>query len=122
MSKTLVFVYGTLLAGEPNNFFLKGSTKLGEDSVTGFLMKDLGPFPACVPNDNENNTIVGEVWEVSDETFKHLDRLEGYPDFYDRVLVDTFAGKAWIYVNAGASSSPTIKSGDWKKYLIERDD
>lgn len=115
-----VFVYGTLLSGEGNNYLLEGSQKLGDAKVQGFLMKNLGPFPACVPNDNINAEVVGEVWEVSDETFKRLDRLEGYPDFYDRTLVGTSHGEAWIYINVAASGRPTIQSGNWKQHLAER--
>ena len=40
---------------------------------------------------------MGRVWEVNEDTFQVLDQIEGYPDFYDRKLVHTTEGKAWMY-------------------------
>ena len=117
-----VFVYGTLLSEEPNNILLSSSKFLGEDSVEGFQMFNLGMFPACVPvseNFTGYATIVGEVWEVDDETLKRLDYLEGYPNFYDRKEVETSFGKALIYFTPRQGDwlpdAPTIANGDWKK-------
>ncbi len=87
---------------------------MGKEVVCGFSMRNMGHFPACVQDNNSEKTILGEVWQATDETLKRLDRLEGYPNFYDRVEVDTFAGKAWIYINNKAAEYPEISSGDWK--------
>jgi gamma-glutamylcyclotransferase (GGCT)/AIG2-like uncharacterized protein YtfP len=70
-----------------------------------------------------NNNVKIEVYEVSDELFTNkLDRLEGYPDFYNRMEVNTSFGKAWIYFLNDYSfidnySLQIVLSGDWKTYL-----
>lgn len=113
-----VFVYGTLLSGESNHRLLEGSTKVGNYALAkGFLMKNLGPFPACVEESDNPIPVIGEVWKVSPETFARLDRLEGYPDFYNRKQIDTFSGPAWIYFCNEEKDRPTILSGSWKKHL-----
>ena len=94
-----VFVYGTLMKGNktrgldqfPGSEFVGGA--LTADSK--YSLYDLGAFPAA--SLQGNNRIKGEVWEVSEETFLVLDRIEGYPDFYNRKLVNTTAGTAWMY-------------------------
>ncbi len=115
-----VFVYGTLLSEERNNHYLEYSELLGKEVVYGFKMKDLGFFPACMEDSNSEVAILGEVWEISTKTLAILDGLEGYPDFYNRVLVRTFIGEAWIYINNNVGHCPTIESGDWKSYTKER--
>lgn len=118
-----VFVYGTLLNGEYNNqrcLQNAESRLIGEATVQGFDLHDLGPFPAVWYSDNVETEIVGEVWEVSPEVFARLDRLEGYPHFYDRVQVQTKQGIAWIYINEDAKKNPIIPSGSWRQHLQEK--
>lgn len=90
-----VFVYGTLKSGHGNHRLLQGSKFLGRSTVDRFKMYSLGGFPAVVPS--EDGVIQGEVYEVDDFTMTRLDRLEGYPNFYDRMIVSTEKGPAWIY-------------------------
>ncbi len=115
-----VFVYGTLLKNEYNNdrFLQNAESKLiGHAEVTGFAMHNYGNFPGAWYSQNAEQIIVGEVWEVSPEIFSRLDRLEGYPNFYDRVQVQTGHGIAWIYISKGAQTYPEIPSGDWREHL-----
>lgn len=115
-----VFVYGTLLSGQHNNRLLSSSTLLGTDEVGGIEMHDLGPFPACVASERSEK-VVGEVWEVSDETLQRLDYLEGHPTFYKRVQIQTKFGMAWVYLCKDGLTAPLIPSGDWKKYREAKD-
>lgn len=114
---TLVFVYGTLLSGEPNHHFLKGARKLGEETTNAFRMVDLGHFPACVEDDNSEVDIFGEIWEITPEILRGLDYLEGYPRFYNRKEIHTSYGKAWIYFNNAEKNAPEITSGNWKQHI-----
>ena len=89
----LVFVYGTLKKGFGNNGLLRDAEFIGESLVDNMTLYDMG-FPVAVDRDGEK--IKGEVFRITDE-LQSLDYLEGYPDFYDRKLVDTKHGQAWIY-------------------------
>jgi hypothetical protein len=46
-----------------------------------------------------------------------LDRLEDYPRLYDRILIPSPFGWAWIYVYRGPlDGRPVIGSGDWRTW------
>lgn len=94
-----VFVYGTLKAGDS----MRGIDRISPNAVIvgkavttypDYDMIDLGAFPGAVDG---NRHIGGEVWEVDEDTFQLLDQIEGFPDFYNRKIVDTSQGKAWMY-------------------------
>lgn len=94
-----VFVYGTLKSGGA----LRGIDTLSDQSILigkatteypDYDMLDLGAFPGVVSG---TNYIQGEVWEVDEDTFHILDHIEGYPNFYNRKMVHTTEGKAWMY-------------------------
>ena len=104
-----IFVYGTLKKGFGNNRILDNETFVGRDTITGWNMIDLGPFPAIVAGTKH---IIGEVWEVN--SLQELDLLEGFPSFYDRVQVDTIHGNAWVYVMDDNTMNDTIiETGEW---------
>ena len=87
-----LFVYGTLMPGFGNfDRLLKGNfTTTASATVTGFQMLDLGAFPMVVLA-RSTNTIRGVMIYVKrtefEKVLKSLDQLEGYPTFYDRVIV-----------------------------------
>lgn len=83
-------------------------------------MLDLGSFPGVVPGDaaeGKDGAVTGEVYEVSDETFRRLDRLEGHPRLYRRELVETEAnGPAWMYVYQSTPPAAAVVPGnDWRR-------
>lgn len=94
-----VFVYGTLkganhvrgLSQFPGAKFIAHATT----TEAQYRMMDLGAFPAVMCGGDSD--IIGEVWEVDDDTFEILDHIEGYPTFYNRKIVQTNAGDAWMY-------------------------
>ena len=99
---TLVFVYGSLKKEYHNHLLLEKSKYLGQYSTNPeFSMYDLGDFPAITLMGNTK--IYGEVYLVDEETFKRLDKLEGYPRFYNRKVIDVYpvdgseSTKAWVY-------------------------
>eukprot|EP01095_Lingulamoeba_sp_RSL-Kostka_P016278 TRINITY_DN7915_c0_g1_i1.p1 TRINITY_DN7915_c0_g1~~TRINITY_DN7915_c0_g1_i1.p1 ORF type:complete len:173 (+),score=42.38 TRINITY_DN7915_c0_g1_i1:244-762(+) len=95
MSYTKVFVYGTLRKNRPNhhvlnsnngiaNFVSLGRTRISFPFVIG------GPYntPFVLPLKNKGNRIFGEIYNVDDEMLAVLDDLEGYPNYYDRWLIE----------------------------------
>lgn len=118
-----VAVYGSLRKGLSNHSVIEKSRLLGFDFVEGFSMYPINKsngFPFAL-QDNSENSIKVEVYEINNESTKmRLDSLEGYPSFYDRVIIDTEFGKCWIYVlNMEKDTSSMVSISDWKKYLEE---
>ncbi len=93
---TKVAVYGSLKKGFGNHRLLERAKMIGETfTKPEFHMGSFGAFPGIVKGDKK---VKVEVYEVDNNTFKNLDRLEGYPNFYNRkepILENN--DKAWIY-------------------------
>jgi gamma-glutamylaminecyclotransferase len=117
-----VFVYGTLLAGEPNHRLLAGARLVAEARTeAAFELRDLGAFPALVRGGE--GAVAGEVYEVDGPTLAALDRLEGHPRFYRRTpitLEDGTAVETYLLAPAQAAGHPVIDSGSWRARRRER--
>jgi gamma-glutamylcyclotransferase (GGCT)/AIG2-like uncharacterized protein YtfP len=128
--KKRITVYGSLLEGLSNwGWHLNNdeSTKLGEHILEGsFKMISMGGFPGLVQDEAVNNKIFVETYEVSDKVFRSVERLEGYPHFYDRVGIDTPYGDSEIYVLASGGGNdklvPSNEDGviNWREYKTRR--
>jgi gamma-glutamylcyclotransferase len=129
MSK--IFTYGSLLRSLCNHSVLKDSTFCGFGLCEGIL-RDCGAYPALTPG---NGTVVGEVFEVSEEVIQVIDRIESYyPEDEDEerslyvrraVPVRSFNDGKWIdcYVYLmlnGADHYPIIEAGDYRRHEHER--
>jgi gamma-glutamylaminecyclotransferase len=113
-----MFVYGSLKKGYGNHGFVETSHFVGE-AVTEpkFTMISYGFFPACLTDGVTE--IKGEVYDVADSVLARMDRLEGVPDFYQRIRVATSLGEAWMYVMKrdtikNVRAIDPIESGVWK--------
>lgn len=122
-----ITVYGSLLKGLGNHGLLDNdeSVLLGEHTIEEELvMVSLGGFPGLIITPGKKNFIHVETYEVSDRVFARVERLEGYPDFYDRYPVSTPFGNSEVYVLARAKDYykerevPADENGvvNWKKY------
>lgn len=119
-----LFVYGTLLQGEPRNTFLQDSTLLGSLEVPGGLyFTDMG-YPVASFNEGPDNLIGGELWELSGESFagkiKMLDEIEGTElGLFNRKLMRV-NGHTFFTYEAGESLGKylndryKIRSGAWR--------
>lgn len=105
-----VFVYGTLKRGELRHASIQGKF-LGSAKAPGWVLRDLGAFPAATPGPG---TIYGELYEV--DSLATLDVVEGYPHLYNRVDTNVYVAskehRAWIYFME-ESDAPIIESGVW---------
>lgn len=109
-----VFVYGTLLAGEVNHGLLAGARLLGPyRTAPRFRLLQLGAYPGLIAGGA--TAVVGEVYALAAGGLAALDRLEDYPRCYDRVLIPTPWGQAWVYLYRGRTADrPLIAGGDWR--------
>ena len=78
-----VFVYGTLMHGEAAEGLLKDAAYLGEFTLNGYEMFDLGGFPG-IRHAEGGDSICGEVYCVDDATLARLDQYEGEGSLYLR--------------------------------------
>ena len=93
----LYAVYGTLKQGHGNNVLLQGLEPIYSGPIKiPFVMADLGAFPGLVEDEEERDIFV-EVYKVPEEREPRVDRLEGYPSFYNKRKVSTPVGDAYIY-------------------------
>ena len=122
-----VIVYGTLRKDQGNYFAtgLSKATHLGtEAAYLPFEMYSLGAFPALV-RDDVTHRIVGDVFQVDADMMSRLDMLEGYPDFYDRMIVTLGQTDfhppmhAWVYYMKYPPTNEVITDGDWISYNQE---
>tara|TARA_R100000005_G_C4926563_1_gene157433 strand:+ start:332 stop:703 length:372 start_codon:yes stop_codon:yes gene_type:complete len=81
-----IFVYGTLKAGgRLHSHGMSNSKYLGEyESDEWWVLADFGAYPGLIPGDR---VVYGEVYEVTDETLKRLDLIEGVPNLFIRANI-----------------------------------
>ena len=122
IQEVLVAVYGSLRKGMGNHPLLERNDAqlLSTERVKGWDMYSLGGFPYITPSDTDGEITI-EVYVCPITAMRPLDNLEGYPSFYNRKLIDTSKGQAWIYFieDYGNTRSP-VTDGDWVAYYNKR--
>ena len=117
-SATLLFVYGTLLRGQPNHSLLHGCRRVGDARTAArFELVVFDRYPALV---REGTTsVTGELYAVDSATLAALDRFEGHPSLYrrDRLELEdgTFA-EAYFLEARRARGDRRIAGGDWRSW------
>lgn len=112
MGNTLVYVYGSLKNGYYNHGLLLDSTFMGTHITDNkYTLLNLGSYPAVITRGT--TAIHGEIYRISESTLSTLDKLEDYPAFYDRILIATPFGNAWMYTLQKNKHHPFISSGIW---------
>ena len=95
-----VFVYGTLMRGQRANHLMSGSDFAGCFCLKDYAMYHLGSYPGIVPCAGES--VMGELYFVSEEMIAQMDRYERVGDLYLRRSVTLTAGEnthtAEVYV------------------------
>ena len=93
---TLLFVYGTLKRGQPNHGRLQGAQWLGQVTLEGLRLHDLGPFPMAIAGEGR---VRGELYAGPWSALPALDAFEGAPRLYQRRSLPLADGRrAWVYV------------------------
>jgi len=132
----MVFVYGTLRAGEVNDLNaaaqkhgIAAPTLVGTGTVAGRLY-DFGSYPGLVP-DAAAGQVVGDIYDVPEALVPVLDEIE-----------EVYPGQATLFVRteqavnhggklvtcllypvdeAAVATLPRIDGGDWVAYRRARD-
>jgi gamma-glutamylcyclotransferase (GGCT)/AIG2-like uncharacterized protein YtfP len=110
---SLLFVYGTLLPGEPNQERLRGGALQGAARTeAGYALLDFGEHPGMVRGGA--GQVRGALFEVTVETLRDLDRFEEASAFRrERVrLEDGRRVEAYLYLGL-APPGGEIPGGDW---------
>lgn len=98
-----VFVYGTLMSGQPAAHYMEGCTLLGRYCLRDYAMYDLGRYPGIVEQKGE--TVVGEVYRIPVDRLPEMDAFEGEGSLYHRRTVTvereggSVAAQAYIYAH-----------------------
>lgn len=98
-NKTMIFVYGSLKQNFHNHSLMENirATFIG-NCCTVFPIYDMismnDSYPAVI---NGNFYISGELYEINEKDIEKLDNLEGYPNFYDRILTKVVLENGLIY-------------------------
>ncbi|WP_461201235.1 gamma-glutamylcyclotransferase family protein [Anoxybacillus sp. TBDG-1] len=128
MKSFQVFVYGTLLQGEPNHHVVAPYVAhIEKGAVCGWLHSVHDLYPALVL-DPSAPPVDGEWLTVSEKGLRAMDRLEGYygegkHNDYERVFVTDVNGKTvgfvYVYPSERAKHLPRIGTS-WRAYRQSR--
>jgi gamma-glutamylcyclotransferase (GGCT)/AIG2-like uncharacterized protein YtfP len=114
---TRLFVYGTLMRGEPAHALLERAQMLGGVSTEmGYALFDMGAFPAMVASGL--TSVLGEVYTVSADLLAAVDRYEGCPEFYRRrqvTLSDGSKAETYVLTAAQVQGCDEVDGGDWRR-------
>lgn len=120
--------YGTLRYGLHNwNLYLREACYLKTTKISGFELYHNGSFPYAVEQDFKGRSqdtyslpqIVVDLFQIDALMLENCDRLEEYPQHYNRKKVRVGSEMAWIYFVTDTfflkpQLQGPIPSGDWK--------
>lgn len=113
-----VFVYGSLMKGYWNNKLLENSIYTGMAKLVDYEMYHVSGFPGIIRKCGDY--IIGEVYEIDEETLKRLDELEDEGRMYIRqpeaiILENQEEIKAFVYVwNNKVDHYDKVEEKPWK--------
>ena len=113
-----VFVYGTLMRGEPAHELLRAGRFLGIwQTEPRYSLVLLDGYPGLL--EDGDTAVAGELYELPDdaEVLDQLDRYEDSPELYARELRRFGEHEAWVYLlrPLHAAGRPVIAGGDWRR-------
>lgn len=80
----IIAVYGSLRQGMGNHGLISHSKLIETKQINlPYKMISLGGFPGLIADTKENEITI-ELYEVDQATYQRVERLEGYPSFYDK--------------------------------------
>jgi len=108
------FAYGMLTDPE----IMRNNTLVGVGQLRNFRL-ELPGFANVIPQPGSN--VLGSLWIINRQELAELDKVEGYPFFYDRkslpVYVSDKKHEAYVYVMRPDARAELAKSKPKLKYL-----
>jgi gamma-glutamylaminecyclotransferase len=115
-SERRLFVYDTMLSGEPDHPLLRGAERLASARTEAtFHLVDLGAFGALVPGGS--TAVEGEVYSVDRETYLAIDVRREVPVLFQRcaiTLEDGTTAEAHVMTPDQVRGRRRVGSGSWR--------
>ena len=117
----LLWVFGTLMSDMGANHLLGKDAKLKcVGDLANFDMFVAG-FPRLHENATQGCKILGEVWEVSEESMPAVNRYEGVPSLFNLVKVDFIKHPPSRSITAAVGKrDPWMYAYQWSKHAEEK--
>lgn len=117
MANSRLFVYASLLAGEPEHGLLGGASLLGA-SITAprYALYDLGVYGALVMGGE--TSVVGELYLVAEAVLAGIDVARQVPLLFQRSTVQLADGgdaEAYSMWADGVRGKRRLRHGDWRR-------
>ena len=113
----LLFVYGSLLAGEPDHGLLAEAEPLGQAlTPPAYHLVELQSYPALVPGGRLQ--VAGEVYRISRDMLLRIDVHKEVPRLFDRVSIELADGRCVQTYTMRLDQVPgrrRLRSGDWRQ-------
>lgn len=114
LQQTPVAVYGTLKKNNSNYWhYLADSQYVGSGETADKYPLLVKGLPYLIDHKGVGYNVDVDVFNVSEDTLRALDRLEGHPRWYQRKLRDIRVGKqmikCWVYFMEGMEVESTDK-------------
>jgi gamma-glutamylaminecyclotransferase len=117
-----LFVYGTLMRGEPNAQALTGSTYIGQAAtVAAYRLVALSGYPGLLAGGE--TSVKGELYLVDPQLLTAMDDLEGCPALFKRSEIQLAGGgsaQAYLAMDPSCATAPIIPGGDWRQHRAGR--
>lgn len=117
----LMFTYGTLMRGKRNHHFMKNCVYVGEATLDGYGLLEIGTYPGAIPL--KGKTVHGEIYKVDEESKIKIDLLEGSQYVCKESFVSkdgkTYCVKFYEFIEALTSYPLSYVEGKWQQITNE---
>jgi gamma-glutamylcyclotransferase (GGCT)/AIG2-like uncharacterized protein YtfP len=122
LGKSRLFVYDSLLVGEPEHDHLAGAELTGTaETEPRFTLVELQGFGALVPGGTDR--VRGEIYLVDARTLARLDALRRVPMLFQRtriVLADGSQAETFLMPAGDVRGCRRLHRGDWRARFAPR--